>query len=148
MRWRRLAGLLAAALFCAGCGALQVDAYPTEPDTQTVCTGLFNDLPKEVDGQSHRRVEDDIAAAWGDPAIILRCGVEEPEDLQPSSRCDEVENIGWLAEETEDGHLFTTIGREFYVSVEVPSQYDPAADALVDLSDAIGRHDPEDDGCV
>jgi len=148
MRLRHIAWLIAAALLCAGCGALHVDAYPTAPDTQTDCVGLYNDVPRTVAGQDERRVEDDLAVAWGDPPIILRCGVEKPEQLSPDARCDMVDGIGWFTQEDDDGYLFTTIGRQYYVSVEVPSDYDPAADALVDLGDVIGRHDPEVDPCV
>lgn len=148
MRWRRLVAPLLVAFFCAGCGALQVDAYPTEPQTQKDCAALYNDVPPDVAGAERQRVDDDLAVAWGDPAIIMRCGVEKPEAMTPSSRCDEVEGIGWFTEDTEDGYLFTTVGRQYYISIEVPSKYDPAADVLVDLADAVGRHDPEIDPCV
>src|SRR5699024_11790686 len=94
MRLRHVGWLIAAALLCAGCGALHVDAYPTAPDTQTDCVGLYNDVPRTVAGQDERRVEDDLAVAWGDPPIILRCGVEKPEQLSPDARCDMVDGIG------------------------------------------------------
>jgi outer membrane murein-binding lipoprotein Lpp len=143
------AAVLGAALLLAGCGSeLSVDSYPTEPGTAVNCKGLLADVPAKVAGQDDRLVEDRNAAAWGDPAIIMRCGVEKPDDLGPSSRCDMVDDIGWFTETTSDGYLFTTIGRDFNVSVEVPSDYDPEADALVDLADAIGRHDPVKKACV
>jgi hypothetical protein len=59
-----------------------------------------------------------------------------------------VTGVGWFTESTSDGYLFTTIGREFNVSVEVPHVYDPEADALVDLADSISRHDPVVKPCV
>jgi uncharacterized protein DUF3515 len=133
----------------AGCGSeLSVDTYPTTPHTKVDCGGLFADRPVKVAGQKDRRVKGENAAAWGDPAIILRCGVEKPAQLGPASRCDMVDGVGWFSETTSDGYLFTTIGRKFYVSVEVPHDYSPEADALVDLSDSIGRHDPDVKPCV
>jgi hypothetical protein len=133
----------------AGCGSeLSVDTYPTTPHTKVDCGGLFADRPVKVAGQKDRRVKGENAAAWGDPAIILRCGVEKPAKLGPASRCDMVDGVGWFSETTADGYVFTTIGRKFYVSVEVPHDYAPEADALVDLSDSIGRHDPDVKPCV
>jgi hypothetical protein len=37
-------------------------------------------LPEQVEGQQRRDVEPagPLAAAWGDPAIVLRCGVGPP----------------------------------------------------------------------
>ena len=140
---------LAATLATASCASeLSVDEYPTEPDTAVNCKGLFADRPLKVAGQDNRLVKDGNASAWGDPPIILRCGVEKPADLGPASRCDMVADIGWFTESTSDGYLFTTIGREFYVSVEVPRDYEPEADALTDLADSIARHDPVKEPCV
>ena len=144
-----LAAALCAALLTAGCGSeLSVDEYPTVTGTSVNCKGLFADRPLKVAGQKNRMVKGENASAWGDPAIILRCGVEQPKDLGPASRCDMVDGVGWFSEETSDGYLFTTIGRDFYVSVEVPHDYAPEADALADLADSVARHDPVKKPCV
>lgn len=141
--------LVIALLLLAGCSSsLAVDEYPMEPDTAVNCHGLYADVPPTVADQDAVIVKDDVAAAWGDPPIILRCGVEKPDDLGPAARCDVVADIGWFTEKIADGYLFTTIGRRFNISVEVPKDYDPAADALVDLADVITRHDPVDKPCV
>ena len=144
-----LAAALCAALVTAGCGSdLSVDEYPTVSGTEVNCKGLFADRPLKVAGQKNRLVKDENASAWGDPPIILRCGVEKPAGLGPASRCDMVDGVGWFSESTSDGYLFTTIGRDYYVSVEVPHDYDPEADALADLSDSVDRHDPVKKRCV
>jgi hypothetical protein len=137
------------ALLLAGCaGSFDVDEYPTVDGTEVDCKALMADVPQHVAGQGRLNVPGQVAAAWGDPAIILRCGVEKPEALTPSSRCFDVSDVGWLAESTADGYLFTTIGRTFHVSVEVPKTYDPAADALADLAASVKKHDPEKEPCV
>ena len=144
-----LAAALCAALLTAGCGSeLSVDEYPTVRGTEVNCKGLFADRPLKVAGQKNRMVKGENASAWGDPAIILRCGVEKPKDLGPASRCDMVDDVGWFSETTSDGYLFTTIGRDYYVSVEVPDDYAPEADALADLADSVARHDPVKKPCV
>jgi hypothetical protein len=142
-------GLLLLTLLLTGCsGSVDVDDYPTTPDTEVDCKALFADAPRRVADQDRLEVPGDVAAVWGDPAIILRCGVEKPDALTPSSRCFDVNDVGWLAETTADGYLFTTIGRRFHVSVEVPKSYDPAADALADLASSVKKHDPEKQPCV
>jgi hypothetical protein len=138
-----------AILLVAGCSpGLGVDAYPTEPGTSVDCKALFADAPRTVAGEDSILVKDDNAVAWGAPAIILRCGVEKPDDLTISSPCYPVGDVDWFAETTSDGYLFTTIGRTFFVSVEVPKEYDPASEALADLAGAIKKHDPSVKPCV
>jgi hypothetical protein len=141
--------LLLAVLVLTGCSpGLGVDAYPTEPGTKVDCTALFVDAPQKVAGEDSILVEGDNAVAWGAPAIILRCGVEKPAALTPSSACYPVDDVDWFAETTADGYLFTTIGRTFFISVEVPKAYDPASDALADLAGAVRKHDPSVKPCV
>ena len=144
-----IGGGLLLTLLLAGCAAsVDVDEYPTVQGTEVDCKALIADASQRVADQERLEVPGDIAAAWGDPAIILRCGVEKPDALTPSSRCFDVNGVGWLAETTADGYLFTTIGRTFHVSVEVPKTYDPAADALADLATSVKKHDPEKEPCV
>jgi hypothetical protein len=146
---RHLLGTLLASLALAGCGgSLDVDEFPRAEGTDLDCKAMLADAPPRVADEDDRRVTDRVAAAWGDPPIILRCGVEKPKALEPTSQCFAVRDVGWLAETTADGYLFTTIGRRFYVSVEVPKAYDPAADALADLAPWIRKHDPEERGCA
>lgn len=127
----------------AGCGrTVHVDSYPTTPRSRVDCIGLLGDPPSTVAGQAYRQVEGGVAAAWGDPPIILRCGVEQPAALRPDSPCHDVNGVGWLAEQHGEDWMFTTIGRTYHVSVEVPADYQPAAEALADLADVVARHDP------
>jgi hypothetical protein len=113
------------------------------------CSRLVNRLPGHVAGQDRRYISpaSALAGAWGDPAIVLRCGVRRPAALRPTSACFEINRIGWLA--TSNGRPvpttsqgkgtldFTTIGRSVYVKVTVPAAYRPQADALVDLAPAV-----------
>ncbi len=146
---RRLALLVTVALLVTACSyGDAVDTYPTEKGTAKNCDALYADLPNKVADQSRRDVEGRVAAVWGDPQIILRCGVEKPRELTRSSRCDDVDGVGWFTEDASDGFLFTTIGRQFFISVEVPADYEPPAEALVDLSASVKKHDPDVQPCV
>jgi hypothetical protein len=140
--------LAAAMLVVAACSpGLSVDTYPAEPNTEIDCKALLADLPRSVAGEDSILVEGDNAAAWGAPPVILRCGVERPAVMDTDPPCNYVEGVDWVSETTADGFLFTTIGRRFRVSVEVPDAYDPASDALADLAGAVKKHVPSVTPC-
>jgi hypothetical protein len=136
------------ALACGGCTtAVEVHGPSRGP---AECAALVAALPETVDGQNRREVApgDALAAAWGDPAIVLRCGAPAPQALGPSSRCAEVNGVGWFAEQHDEGYRFSTIGRTTTVQMRVPYDYEPAADALVDVAAAIRQTVPEVQPCV
>ena len=128
---------LALLLLTAGCGGGLYD-FPTDAGTTSSCRSLVEELPRTVLDQTSTPVDSDRVAAWGDPRIVLRCGVTEPEALRPTSRCDDVDGIGWFTQKRDGGgQVFTTIGRDPDVSVEVPGDFRPAGAALIDVADAV-----------
>jgi hypothetical protein len=135
--------VLAAAISVTACSsAVSVPDPAPSGQSEQVCTALMADLPMTVlDGQRRKVEPGRRSAAWGDPAITLRCGVEKPPKLTAASPCYEVNGVGWFAEEASGGYLFTTIGRTTFVEVGVPSEYAPEANALVDLAATVSRHD-------
>lgn len=62
-------------------------------------------------------------AAWGDPAIIARCGVTPPGPT--TLECIAVDSVDWIVEPLTDGMVFTTFGRDPAMEVIVPSDYAP-----------------------
>ncbi len=146
------AGGAVAIWLAAGCSG-QVDVVAPRPTgiTKEQCVALIAAVPDQVAGQGQRAVtpDDALAAAWGDPAIVLRCGVQRPALLRRDSACFAVNDVGWFAEHggrpvtgrtaVEGDVVFTTIGRSAYVELTVPSDYEPAADALVDVAEAVAR---------
>jgi hypothetical protein len=112
---------------------------------------LLQALPATVMGQGSRPVspDDALAAAWGDPAIVLRCGVPPPASLKPTSRCDVVDGVGWFSRQEQDQDwIFTTIGRTTSVELRVPTDYTPAADALIDVAGAVKDELPVSKPCL
>jgi hypothetical protein len=87
----------------------------------------------------HRDTEPAVpyVAAWGDPAVVLRCGVPLPAEYGPDSRLLEVDGIGWLPVDGEGGTFFTAVDRAVHVELAVPDDYAPEADVLADLAPAI-----------
>ncbi len=147
--WPALPALAALALalalpLLAGC-ARQVAVTSPTPDAATaaVCARLLAELPVTLAGLDAREVtpQTRTTAAWGDPPIVLRCGVPAPAARTPTSVLASVDDVDWFAEELTAGALFTTDGRAVNVEVAVPDAYEPAT-VLGELGPAITTADP------
>lgn len=105
------------------------------------CASFKSKLPDEVVSQTVTATDprSSFVSAWGDPAIVVRCGVPTPSALEPTSQLVTIDGVDWLPEQLEQGVLFTTVGRELNVEVSVPNAYAPEADALVDISGAVAQ---------
>ncbi|MCI3277709.1 DUF3515 domain-containing protein [Streptomyces cylindrosporus] len=150
----RLIGLpvLALLITVAGCSSADDSARAAVPSPGTkvaeLCRNLDKVVPAKVDGQGRRDPEpaSALTAGWGNPAIILRCGVERPAKMSdPEADGVEVNGVGWLLEKQSDGSFrFTTTLRRAYVEVTIPK--DRTGDGmapLVDLAPAIKKAIPE-----
>ena len=139
-----------AALIPVGCStALQVSSPAPTGSAVSVCDDLREAAPETVAGVPRRDVvTEGVALAWGSPPVVLRCGVTAAVGLGPTSRCDEVDGVGWYSEDLGDGYRFTTVGREVPVEVTVPDDYAPEGSVLLDLADAVKSSDPVRRPCV
>lgn len=150
-----------AALIGSACsGQITVASSSPSPPVTAKCRALLTRLPDRVAGQSAQSVQpaDALAKAWGEPAIVLRCGVAKPAALRLTSACFRVNGVDWFVQ--EDGRpvngtepvtgviVFTTVGRSPSVEVSVPPDYQPAADALVDVSSAVSSATTEQRPCM
>lgn len=156
----------ASVLMLTGCGAAAIPVDPPEVSSSrvsSICSAISEDLPTWLGEQARREVDADDtrntspddgtaiserAAAWGDPAVILRCGVPEPKAFEPGAACTTIEGVDWFAEEAERGYVFTTIGRAARVEVSVPQDHRPESELLVELASAIDENDPIRQPCV
>ena len=126
-------------------GPVEVDAPRPAAEDQDACRTLVDALPDSVADQVARPVTParSWAAAWGDPAIVLTCGVPEPEGFKRTSSCITVNGVDWFIpegqlESSEAVDLtMTTVHREQYVEVLLPAEYSPPATTLADLSSAV-----------
>ena len=128
----------ASLLLVTGCPQ-HLSVEPGPNGSSEYCTELSQSLPVEISGELLRTTtaSDRGVAAWGDPAIVLRCGVEEPMSLQPTSQLLSVNGVDWLPEELTQGQRFTTINTLEFVEVDIPSNYESSSGILVDLADAF-----------
>ncbi len=94
-----------------------------------------------MDGRSGREVApaSDRTAAWGSPAVVLRCGVDRPGGLAATSEIIEVDGVDWFLDERRSAFVFTAVHRATLVEVRVPASVDRAAATapLVDLAPAV-----------
>ncbi|PRY61346.1 uncharacterized protein DUF3515 [Knoellia remsis] len=106
-----------------GCSSA-VEIAPTPLASGDVCRSVADAWPATVGDRERRKVTDEEAgAAYGDPAIIARCGVPA---LGPTdSDCIEVDGMGWVAQKLSDGTRFTTFGRDPAIEVLIPADYAP-----------------------
>jgi hypothetical protein len=78
-----------------------------------------------VSGQARVSTQPDApsVAAWGDPAIIARCGLDP---LGPTTdECVTVDGVDWVVRRLTDGSAATTYGRDPAIEVLVPGSYGP-----------------------
>lgn len=129
---------------------LSVAAYPANPASDATCARILQRLPVTLSGLATRRVSSASTSvvAWGDPAVVLRCGVPRPSGLAPNS-ADYVQEVGdsagrsveWLPAAVKKQTVWTTIDRGVYVEVTVPGKYDGAS-MITPLTTAVSQATP------
>ncbi|MEP7034858.1 MAG: DUF3515 family protein [Dermatophilaceae bacterium] len=89
------------------------------------CLSAAAHWPKTVGGQQARTTSSssDAVRAWGDPAIIARCGL--PAIGPTTDQCVSVSGVDWVAHQLNDGVRFTTYGRSPAIELLVPNAYRP-----------------------
>ena len=146
------ASTVAAVLLLGGCSGssdgrpLHLRPPTPAPGASTACTRLEGALPQRLDGRPRVRVTptSPYTAAWGDPPVVLRCGVARPKGLTATSEVIEVNGVAWFLVETRAAYVFTTVGRRAFVEARVPTSV-ARADAtapLVDLARPVARSIP------
>ena len=149
-----LVALLAVALAACGGDGVRVDRFTVGAGETATCRTLLEALPTSVAEQPRRTVTGSAyAAAWGDPAIVLRCGVPLPADFA-GAPCITRNGIGWsVPADQADGRgteiVMTLAFRTPVVQVRVPAHYRPngPAEVMADLDGLVrarttstGRH--------
>ncbi|MGX1886175.1 DUF3515 domain-containing protein [Streptomyces sp. NPDC055287] len=148
-----LSSLSCAALLLAAVGcsltddAVAVPVPTPAPEEAGVCRSLHRELPDAVDGQKRRTAdpESDLTAVWGDPAIVLRCGVPRPEKMNdPAAQGVEADGVNWMLERQQDGRpRFTTTYREAYVELTLPAKYAHDVTPLAAFAEPVKKSVPK-----
>ncbi|MGZ4460259.1 MAG: DUF3515 domain-containing protein [Nocardioidaceae bacterium] len=152
----RIAGAVACLGLLASCsGTVGVDAPAVHGSDARACAALVKALPAHVADQKQRKVDagGGYADAWGDPAIVLRCGVPRPKGFTKFAACQQANGVGWFVPQSQqtgkpETITMTTIGRAQNVEVTIPPDYWPPPATMVDLAPAIKRTIREVRPCV
>lgn len=132
-------GVVASALLLAGCSASPPEIHAADlsaADAQ-VCRDFVAGLPDTLAGEESVEVTGDTeyGAAWGDPAIVLTCGVGQPTDFTDTSSCIEIDEAGWYVPDQVFADMFegdettdvptTELNFRPRVHVLIPGEYRP-----------------------
>lgn len=95
MRAGLLVGLLFVSTACGG--PVEVDVPDVDGEDAAACTAFADALPDTLADEERVEIEpsDAPAAAYGDPAIVVTCGVGEPEGFGPGAQCELVSGVPW-----------------------------------------------------
>jgi hypothetical protein len=98
------------------------------------CATALAAAPATVLGKSRTPLDAPGELGWGDPQIVVRCGLP---GLEPTTNtCLDVNGQGWVVGDADaDPVVFTLYGHDPTVDVSVPASYgrSSASGALVDL---------------
>ena len=102
-----------------------------------MCAEVVGALPEQLTPGVTRRATTPVSAttaAWGEPAITLRCGTE------PGSRRDDLyafDAVTWAVHDTGATRTWTTVTAKVPVQVVIPDAYDSQAELLGALAVAV-----------
>lgn len=109
---------------------LDVVTPPVTPEADASCPALMSSLPLELAGEPSRRVssESPFAYAWGDPPVVLVCGVPPAPGYTVGAFAIGINGITWYVDQSDPTvNVFTTVDRTVPVEVRVPSAVDAAS---------------------
>lgn len=115
--------------------AVTAAAPPTNAANEVPCTSVLEALPTQLDGLDARQVVSNpsspFVVGWGNPAVVLRCGVARPAELHPASTTDfqlisppsGTAGVYWDVTSRGSDEIYTSVDRAVYIEVSVPSTY-------------------------
>jgi len=108
---------------------LPVEVPPVTPEANASCPALMSGLPLELAGEASRRVQSDspFTYAWGDPPIVLVCGVDRPAGYVAGVSAIQINGVQWYVDTDDpDTTVWTTVDRPVYVQISLPASVDSA----------------------
>jgi hypothetical protein len=130
---------------------LPVEVPPATPEADASCPALMSTLPLELAGEPSRRVKSDTpyAYAWGDPPVVLICGVQRPAGYVVGVSAIQINGVQWYVDTGDpDTTVWTTVDRPVYVQVSLPSSVDsaPVTALTTEIAAALPYREPTPGG--
>jgi hypothetical protein len=111
------------------------------------CTALLHGLPGTLaNGTTPLRRRQlaapapPAAAAWGGDPVVLRCGIERPPELTPTSELLDVDGVRWLRVTADGAATWYAVDRASVVALTLPGNV--GTGPIQDVSTAIGATMP------
>jgi hypothetical protein len=126
---------------------LPLDTPPVTPEAEAACPALMANLPLELAGEPSRRVQSDSSYvyAWGDPAVVLTCGVDRPAGWTVGVSAMQINGVQWHVDISDpDTTVWTAVDRPVYVEMRLPAGVDsaPVTALTVPLAEALPYQEP------
>lgn len=105
---------------------ITASAPPSNAAAQGPCAQVLSALPVQLGHLPprivHTQPDSPNVVAWGDPAVVLRCGVPRPAAFVPTSDVYNIGGVYWLAVKQKAATAWTVIDRAVYVEVTIPEK--------------------------
>ena len=130
---------------------LPVEVPPATPEAEASCPALMSTLPLELAGEPSRRVDSatPYAYAWGDPPIVLICGVDRPAGFVVGVSAIQINGVQWYVDTSDpDSTVWTTVDRPVYVEITLPAEVDsaPVTALTPEIAAALPYQEPRPGG--
>lgn len=132
-----LAAVCAGVLTLTACSKVAVSDESLTGTAADDCRALIDALPDRLDRLERRDVDGEFGAAYGDPPLVLRCGVADP---GLSTAVIEVDGLDWEPVDATGGVALTLLDRCPVVELLVPEEYRSDNAWLVDLAPSVSAH--------
>ncbi len=105
---------------------LPVAAADAPGATSPACAALTAALPEQLGGLQRRQLvqgdEPQMAgvAAWGEPAVVMRCGLPTPQELTCSASIQQVDQVAWLPLAGNGATTYLAVDRSVRVALTIP----------------------------
>lgn len=133
-------------------GPLAVPTAPAPGADGRWCTEFMEFVPDQLDDQPRREllVAEPGVAAWGDPAMILRCGLADPAELRCDATLTQVLGkdggpVEWL--ETRAGSSVTYLAVDRPVRIAITLSASTTLTPVQELSEIIEQALPAQKVC-
>jgi hypothetical protein len=87
-----------------------------------------------------------FAYAWGEPPIVLVCGVDRPPGFTVGVSAIQINGVQWYVDTDDpDTTVWTTVDRPVYVEVRLPASVDsaPVTALTTQIAAALPYREPE-----
>jgi len=128
--------------------AVAIPVVPQPGAMSAGCAALDGALPDTIDGHARRTmvVAEPGVAAWGEPPVVLRCGITDPEELTCAAALTVLNGVSWLVLGESGSTTYIAVDRSVRVAVTLDDS--TGIGAVQALANVIDGHLPARAVCV